>query len=122
MLGIILVIALSILGCTKQTSKEALQAQVARGQILFESHCATCHTGAGAFGPILTRDLLQSYETAHDLGQYVWHEMPYSDPGSLGVYKSYDIVAYLLVLNDLGNLDQPLDIGNDESIYLLDNF
>lgn len=113
---------LVLFGCTKLTPERALEAQVARGMGLYEKHCASCHDGSPPYGGLITRELLASYRTAYDLGQYVWHEMPDNAPGSLGVHNSYDIVAYLLVLNDLGNLTEPLTLANDESILLAEEF
>src|SRR5262245_33806285 len=76
-------------------------AQAKRGQAIYEERCASCHgnTLAGRMGPPLTGDsflTVWTREPLFELASKIRNTMPQTDPGTLSLQQSADVVAYIL--------------------------
>lgn len=98
--------------------------QLATGQSVYATDCASCHgeQGEGGTGPVLIggNKRIASYETTTRLNDYVSRTMPFDAPGSLGAQQYWDVIAYLLDGNDLlpadtvlGPESEPVELTRD---------
>ena len=103
------------------------EAQAARGERLYETHCSACHGGKleGKTAVPLSGDGFSSRwadleHSVDDLLYITRTLMPYSDPGSLSKHEYLDIVTYILKVNGYpaGSSDLPLDTKTLGSIKL----
>jgi cytochrome c len=96
---------------------------VAQGNTLFESLCASCHgpAGTGGIGPELAygrmgltsewpdKTIGTYWPYATSLFDFLRRAMPMSAPGTLSDDESYALTAYLLYLNGIVTADTALD-------------
>ena len=92
------------------------EAQVASGQIVYDSQCKTCHNMQ------FYRDTLRSWNNQPLL--YLWESimgtMPADNPGSLMFEEYTDVIAYILSENGFPTGDTELDPDNGmEQINIL---
>lgn len=84
-------------------------AQADRGEALFKSRCASCHTP----GYFTDDNFYTNYagKPLWELFDVVSDSMPEDDPGSLKKEEYADVIAYLLKLNKFpsGEVDLPID-------------
>src|SRR5438105_13818670 len=78
------------------------QDQIGAGAAVFADVCARCHGAAaeGGEGPSLDRPTLAGYRSADRLFRFVRISMPDDAPGSLSQQEYYDVVAFLLDMNE----------------------
>ena len=117
---------------TEMTSSDAVAAQIARGQSLYGSECASCHgdagqgtdkapkvVGEGAF-PLNPRPGSKRnvpFRTAADVFAWASKMMPGNDPGSIPTDDLLAIFAFDLTANGV-KLNAPLDGAAAASIVL----
>ena len=92
------------------------EAQVASGQIVYDSKCKTCHNMQ------FYRDTLRSWNNQPLL--WLWESimgtMPADNPGSLMLEEYTDVIAYILSENGFPTGDNELDPDNGmEQISIL---
>ena len=99
------------------------RATAAEGRALYDRRCAACHGPTGQEGPDARlaggqgslagdqpRKTVGSYwPVATTLWDYVNRAMPFNQPGSLSAPEVYATVAYVLYLNDIVDIDDPID-------------
>ncbi|HVH28888.1 MAG TPA: cytochrome c [Vicinamibacterales bacterium] len=105
---------------TGRTTNDAVftAEQAMRGQMLYQTQCATCHgsTLAGAeAAPALTGSLFAVSWTevpVGDLFERIRLSMPQDKPGTLGRQQTADVVAYILSFNKApaGQVELPGDL------------
>ena len=74
-------------------------AQAARGAVVFNDKCASCHDGPDVDGPPLTgTPFIDRWreDTVGNLFDFIRTEMPQRAPGSLSNAEYLDILAHLL--------------------------
>ena len=98
-------------------------ATAADGRRVYERRCARCHGLTGREGPdtrlaggqgSLEGDQPQKtvgsyWPAATTLWDYVNRAMPFDQPGGLTADEVYATVAYVLYLNDIVGIDDPID-------------
>ena len=94
--------------------------QVARGKILYNTHCANCHVLEKGIGPKLTKDVLATHVAALALFNYTRRSMPYATESSLAAQDYWDITAYLLSLHGFIKRDVVLGPETAEGISLIE--
>jgi mono/diheme cytochrome c family protein len=114
MAGCAAVLVLTIAGVPAQEKKSVRAgvynaAQADRGQALFKSRCASCHTPGyftddNFYTNFAGKPLWELFDVISD-------SMPEDDPGSLKKEQYADLVAYLLQVNKFpaGETDLPID-------------
>ncbi len=70
-----------------------------RGRDIYAGMCASCHPAATHVGPVFTS--LWAGKPLSELYNYVTHQMPKNDPGSLSLESYVDVISYLLRLNGM---------------------
>jgi mono/diheme cytochrome c family protein len=83
------------------------EGQAARGQKVFESVCAACHTIDDFSGTTFTGTWGGS--TSLDLFQKIQTTMPMDQPGSLAPQEYIDVVSYFFRVNEFPAGDTELD-------------
>lgn len=95
--------------------------QSAAGQTAYNSNCAQCH-GRQLEGPeapgLAGQDVMQNWDTAGGLFDFISVAMPPSAPGLLGEETYVNIVAYILQFNGATPGDTPLTTDRDYAISL----
>ncbi len=83
-----------------------LPEQAARGELLYQAHCASCHgqrlegnPGAPLAGPAFLARWADGSHSVDDLFYILRTLMPYSAPGSLERGQYADITAHILRVN-----------------------
>jgi mono/diheme cytochrome c family protein len=103
-LGIVIVVCvLTIQAAQSQTVRQGVytEAQATRCLAIYKERCASCHgdTLGGKMGPALTgSDFLSvwSQEPLFELASKIRSTMPQTDPGTLTLQQTADVVAYIL--------------------------
>ncbi|HWU16387.1 MAG TPA: c-type cytochrome [Devosia sp.] len=89
--------------------------QATAGKTAFDSNCAQCH-GFQLEGPdapgLAGRDVMQNWDTAGGLYDFISVAMPPSAPGLLGEETYVNIVAYIMQFNGAQPGDTPLATGD----------
>jgi cytochrome c len=94
------------------------EAQAAKGESLYDSHCASCHgsnlegkSAVALSGALFNSRWADGKHTIDDLLYIVRTLMPYEEPGKLSRQEYVDIVAFILRVNGYptGLQDLPLD-------------
>lgn len=102
------------------------QAQAERGKAVYDEKCAVCHgvglEGADSAPPLAGGRFLQNW-TGQSVGQLVTRTrttMPLTEPGSMGVSETTDIIAYILKSNQFspGDADLPKDAQGQQAIAI----
>jgi mono/diheme cytochrome c family protein len=90
--------------------------QAARGEALFQEHCAACHgarlegnPAVALTGPAFRARWEDGTHTLDDFYYIIRTLMPYSAPGSLSRPQYADIVAYILKVNAYPAGDKELE-------------
>ena len=90
--------------------------QATAGETAFNSNCAQCH-GRQLEGPeapgLAGQDVMQNWDTAGGLFNFISVAMPPSAPGQLGDETYLNIVAYIMKFNGAAPGDQPLTTDED---------
>lgn len=90
--------------------------QAAAGQTAYNSQCAQCH-GRQLEGPdapgIAGQDVMQNWDSAGGLYDFISVAMPPSAPGLLGEETYLNIVAYIMKFNGAEPGDAPLTADPD---------
>lgn len=85
--------------------------QAAAGETAYNSQCAQCH-GRQLEGPdapgLVGQDIMQNWDTAAGLYDFIHVAMPPSAPGQLGDETYLNIVAYIMKFNGAQPGDTPL--------------
>ncbi|MET3901018.1 mono/diheme cytochrome c family protein [Devosia sp. UYZn731] len=95
--------------------------QAAAGQTAFNSNCSQCHGRnlEGIEAPALVGpDVMQNWDTAGGLYDFISVAMPPSAPGKLGEETYVNIIAYILQFNGATPDDKPLTSDRDYAISL----
>ena len=103
---------LSAAGQTEQQEKPAAgiaAVQAERGEKIFRTECAACHTTSQFATPEFTRSW--SDRAVFELFDQIRVNMPQDNPGKLSPKEYLDVVIYLLKLNgaDTGGSELPPD-------------
>lgn len=92
------------------------------GQEVYAQECAECHgdEGGGGTGPAVIGDGAQlgTYGDAQRLYDYISATMPQNNPGSLSDQQYLEVLAYMLVENELVSSDQAMAFGELNTISL----
>lgn len=95
--------------------------QATAGKTAFESNCAQCH-GFQLEGPdapgLAGRDVMQNWDTAGGLYDFISVAMPPSAPGLLGEETYINIVAYIMQFNGAAPGDAPLSTDTMQDVSL----
>lgn len=95
--------------------------QAAAGQTAYNSNCAQCH-GRQLEGPeapgLAGQDVMQNWDTAGGLFDFISVAMPPSAPGQLGEETYVNIVAYIMQFNGAVAGDTPLTSDRDYVVSL----
>lgn len=95
--------------------------QATAGKTAFESNCAQCH-GFQLEGPdapgLAGRDVMQNWDTAGGLYDFISVAMPPSAPGLLGEETYINIVAYIMQFNGASAGDTPLSTDTMQDVSL----
>ena len=94
--------------------------QVARGELLYNTHCANCHDLEKGIGPKLTKEVLATHVAAMPLFKYTRRSMPYATENSLAAQEYWDITAYLLSLHGFIKRNVVLGPETAEGISLVE--
>jgi len=90
--------------------------QAAAGESAYNSNCAQCH-GRQLEGPeapgLAGQDVMQNWDTAGGLFDFIHVAMPPTAPGQLGDETYLNIVAYIMQFNGAVPGDQPLTTDPD---------
>jgi mono/diheme cytochrome c family protein len=100
--------------------------QVAAGQQVYATTCASCHgdRGEGAMPDapdapsLIGARALTGFRDGQDLYEYVVDSMPQDDPGSLRAEQYWNVLAWLLAQNNLSGPGEPLGPATAPSISL----
>ena len=96
--------------------------QAAAGQTAYNSNCAQCH-GRQLEGPeapgLAGADVMQNWDTAGGLFDFISVAMPPSAPGQLGEETYVNIVAYIMEFNGAVPGDTPLTSDRDYAVSLV---
>lgn len=85
--------------------------QVTRGEGVWNRVCAECHgpDSTNLDAPLLLRpDSLRRFPHAAAAHKYISESMPSETPGSLTQEEYWDVIAFLLAQNGVGEGDAPL--------------
>jgi hypothetical protein len=85
--------------------------QVARGEAVWNRVCAECHgpDSTDPDAPLLLRpDSLRRFPNAAAAHKYISESMPNSEPGALPAEEYWDVLAFLLAHNGVGEGDAAL--------------
>jgi ankyrin repeat protein len=104
------------------------EAQVQRGQQVYQRACAACHLdtlrGDDVSPSLVGSGFLARFtgQNAHEMVQNLRASMPQNAPDSLGDRAYIDLVSYLLKANGskAGSLELPLDVAELEKIAIVD--
>lgn len=95
--------------------------QATAGKTAFESNCAQCH-GFQLEGPdapgLAGRDVMQNWDTAGGLYDFISVAMPPSAPGLLGEETYINIVSYIMQFNGAAPGDAPLSTDTMQDVSL----
>jgi len=95
--------------------------QAAAGQTAYNSNCAQCH-GRQLEGPdapgLSGSDVMQNWDTAGGIYDFISVAMPPSAPGQLGEETYLNIVAYIMQFNGASAGDAPLTTDTMASVSL----
>ena len=95
--------------------------QATAGQTAYNSNCAQCH-GRQLEGPeapgLAGQDVMQNWDTAGGLFDFISVAMPPSAPGQLGEETYVNIVAYIMQFNGAVPDDTPLTSDRDYAVSL----
>ena len=113
--GLVLAACLSLTIATTAATQKSVKdgvytaAQAERGEAVFKSRCASCHTPGyftddNFYTNYADKPLWQLFDVVSD-------SMPEDDPGSLKIEQYADVIAFLLKLNKFpaGQSDLPID-------------
>jgi len=92
--------------------------QAAAGQSAYNTNCARCHGARleGTEAPALVgTDVMQNWETAGGLYDFISVAMPPDAPGALGEETYINIIAYIMSFNGAQPGDVPMAAG--EGLY-----
>jgi mono/diheme cytochrome c family protein len=91
--------------------------QAAAGQTAYNSNCAQCH-GRQLEGPeapgLYGMDIMQNWDTAGGLYEFIKVAMPPSAPGMLGDDAYLNIVAYIMQFNGAQPGDTPMTTDEEQ--------
>jgi len=110
-LGACLILTIATTAATQKSVKDGVYtaAQAERGEVVFKSRCASCHTP----GYFTDENFYTNYadKPLWQLFDVVSDSMPEDDPGSLKIEQYADVIAFLLKLNKFpaGQADLPID-------------
>ncbi len=89
--------------------------QAAAGQTAYNTNCARCH-GFQLEGPdapgLAGSDVMQNWDTAGGLYDFISVAMPPENPGGLGEEAYINIVAYIMSFNGAQPGDEPMVAGD----------
>ena len=95
--------------------------QAAAGQTAYNSNCAQCH-GRQLEGPeapgLAGADVMQNWDTAGGLFDFISVAMPPSAPGQLGEETYVNIIAYIMQFNGATPDDTALTSDRDYAVSL----
>lgn len=110
------------------------ETQAARGAKLFAANCASCHGDQGqgkeSTPPVVGKDALpldprptqkyrkNQFHTAADVADFVVHNMPPKNPGSLPESDYWDILAFDLKANGVAVAGKHIDAKTAATIQL----
>lgn len=109
--GCAALLAITVTSAVQKSVKAGVYtaAQAERGQALFKSKCASCHTP----GYFTDDNFYTNYagKPLWELFDVISDSMPEDDPGSLKKEEYADLIAFLLQLNKFpaGDSDLPID-------------
>ncbi|QMV02122.1 hypothetical protein GHV40_11815 [Devosia sp. D6-9] len=96
------ILALSVVGGSSSMAAGFTAEQAAAGQTAYNSNCAQCH-GRQLEGPeapgLAGSDVMQNWNTAGGIYDFISVAMPPSAPGQLGEETYLNIVAYIMQFN-----------------------
>ncbi|UXN70732.1 c-type cytochrome [Devosia neptuniae] len=108
-------LAASVLSAGSAMAAGFTAEQATAGKTAFDSNCAQCH-GFQLEGPdapgLAGRDVMQNWDTAGGLYDFISVAMPPSAPGLLGEETYVNIVAYIMQFNGAAPGDTPLATGD----------
>jgi len=106
-----LILTIATTAATQKSVRDGVYtaAQAERGEAVFKSRCASCHTPGyftddNFYTNYADKPLWQLFDVVSD-------SMPEDDPGSLKIEQYADVIAFLLKLNKFpaGQSDLPID-------------
>ena len=100
--------------------------QVAAGQQVYATICATCHGDRGEGGmpdapdapPLIGARALTGFRDGQDVYDFIVDSMPQDEPGSLTAEQYWNVLAWLLAQNNLSGPGQPLGPATAPGISL----
>jgi cytochrome c5 len=109
--AISLALTCGLLGSSAAMAAGFTAEQAAEGKTLYDSNCAQCH-GFQLEGPdapgLAGRDVMQNWDTAGGLYDFISVAMPPSAPGLLGEDTYVKIVSYIMSFNGAQPGDTPM--------------
>lgn len=96
------ILALGVMGGSSSMAASFTAEQATAGQTAYNSNCAQCH-GRQLEGPeapgLAGSDVMQNWDTAGGIYDFIAVAMPPSAPGQLGEETYLNIVAYIMQFN-----------------------
>ncbi|QEE20922.1 cytochrome c [Youhaiella tibetensis] len=115
------ILALSVMGASSSMAAGFTAEQADAGQTAYNSNCAQCH-GRQLEGPdapgLFGSDVMQNWDTAGGIYDFISVAMPPSAPGKLGEDTYLNIVAYIMQFNGAAPGDAPLTTDTMASVSL----
>lgn len=114
-------LSFGLLGASPAMAGNFTAEQASAGETAYNSNCAQCHgrqlEGIEAPG-LAGADVMQNWDTAGGLFDFISVAMPPSAPGQLGEETYVNIVAYIMEFNGAAPDDTPLTSDRDYAVSL----